>query len=64
MKKVIGNEMFCAGLNVGICVGICLYQQEVIDAHSRKEPLKIGDTLYYLQDGRERLAEVLEKMCK
>lgn len=59
MKKLI-EKMFCTG----IAVGICLYQRAVVSAHERKKPLKIGDNLYYLQDGRERLAEVLEKMCR
>ena len=48
----------------GVVVGVSLHQQRVIAAHERREPLIIGDSLYYLQDGRERLAEVLEKMCK
>ena len=59
MRKLI-ERAFCNG----IAVGICLYQRMVVAAHDRKKPLKIGDTLYYLQDGRERLAEVLEKMCR
>ena len=59
MRKLI-ERAFCNG----IAVGICLYQRMVVAAHDRKKPLKIGDTLYYVQDGRERLAEVLEKMCK
>ena len=59
MRKLI-EKAFCNG----IAVGICLYQRAVVAAHERKKPLKIGDTLYYVQDGRERLTEVLEKMCK
>lgn len=60
MKELAENESFCVGMNVGIRI----YQQAVILAHKRKEPLKIGDCLYYVQDGRERLAEALEKMCR
>ena len=52
--------MFCSG----VAVGIFLYQSAVIAAHERKKFLKIGDNLYYVQDGRERLAEVFEKMCR
>ncbi len=52
--------MFCNG----IVVGICLYQMAVVTAHEKKIPLKIGDKLYYIQDGRERLQEVIEKICK
>lgn len=48
----------------GILFGFILYQIIVISAHANKEPLMIGDTLYYLQDGRERLQEFLEKICK
>ena len=54
------NEAFC----MGVSVGINLYQQKVVSAHERKKPLKIGDNLYYVQSGRERLEEYLEKMCK
>lgn len=59
MKELI-EKMFCNG----IAVGICLYQRAVVAAHKQKKPLKIGDNLYYVQDGRERLAEVLDKICK
>lgn len=60
MSDLMENEAFCNG----VAVGISIYQQKVITAHKRKEPLKIGDTIYYLQDGRERLQEFLEKVCK
>lgn len=48
----------------GVVLGISLYQQKVISAHKQKKALKIGDAVYYLQDGRERLQEFLEKVCK
>lgn len=48
----------------GVLFGLSLYQIIVITAHKSKVPLKVGDTFYYLQDGRERLQEVLEKICK
>lgn len=61
MSDLLENEAFASG----VAVGIGLYQQKVVMAHERKEPLKIGDnTLYYIQDGRERLAEVLDKICR
>ena len=60
MKDLLENEAFGVGLNVGIN----LYQQKVIAAHEQKEPLIAGDSLYYLQSGRERLAEFLEEICK
>lgn len=59
-NELMSNEAFANG----IVVGIGLHQQKVIVAHRRKEPIKIGDTLYFLQDGRERLQEMLEKICK
>lgn len=59
MRKLF-ERMFCSG----IAVGICLYQRAVVMAHERKIPLKIGEDFYYIQSGRERLAEVLEKMCR
>lgn len=54
------NEAFF----IGMTLGISIYQQKVIAAHKRREALKIGDNLYYLQDGRERLQEFLEKVCE
>lgn len=48
----------------GVAVGINLHQQRIIAAHKRKEPLVIGDNLFYLQSGRERLEEFLEKICE
>lgn len=59
MRKLI-ERAFCNG----VAVGICLYQRAVVAAHKQKKPLKIGDELYYLQNGRERLAEMLEKICR
>ena len=59
-NELMKNEAFCTG----VAVGINLHQQKVIAAHDRKEPLKVGDELFYLQSGRERLQEFLEKICK
>lgn len=58
--KVLENEMFCRG----VVLGVSLYQQKVVTAQERKEPLKIGENLYYVQNGRERLQEVIEKICR
>ena len=60
MKEMIESEAFCCGVSVGIN----LHQQKVVMASERKEPLKIGDELYYVQNGRERLQEMIEKICK
>lgn len=48
----------------GVLFGLNLFQQKVINAHKRKEPLKIGDELFYLQSGRERLEEMLNRICE
>ena len=57
---MIESEAFCNG----VAVGINLHQQKVVMASERKEPLKIGDELYYVQNGRERLQEMIENICK
>ena len=57
---MIESKAFCTG----VAVGINLHQQKVVMASERKEPLKIGDELYYVQNGRERLQEMIEKICK
>ena len=54
------NEAFANG----VIVGIQLHQQRVIAAHNRREPLKVGDDLFYLESGRERLERVLHEICK
>ncbi len=59
-EELMENDAFVNG----VAVGVNLYQERVITAHRRNEPLIIGDNLYYLQSGRERLAEVLNKICK
>lgn len=60
LEDLLKNEAF----GNGIVVGINLYQQRVIEAHRRKEPLKIGNELFYLQNGRERLEQMLNEICK
>lgn len=60
MNDLIENEAF----GIGVATGISLYQNKVVTAHDRKEPLRIGDNLYYIQSGRERLQEMIDKICK
>lgn len=60
MKELLKSDAFCAGM----ILGINLYFNKAISAHGRNEPLKIGDNLYYLQTGRERLEEALDKICR
>lgn len=59
LRKLI-ERAFCNG----IAVGICLYQRAVVAAHESKKPLIIGENLYYLESGRERLERVLHEICK
>lgn len=60
MNELMESEAFCTG----VAVGINLHQQKVIMASERKEPIKIGEELYYVQNGRERLKEMIEKICE
>ena len=59
-NELLENEAFANG----VIVGIQLHQQRVIAAHNRREPLKVGDDLFYLESGRERLERVLHEICK
>jgi len=58
LNELMDNEAFYYGL---IC-GIKIFQQKIITAHKRREHLMIDNTPYYLQDGRERLQEMLNKV--
>ena len=60
MKESQENEAFCAG----VAVGLDLYQQKVIAAHERGQPLLIDGELYYLQNGKERLEMIINDICK
>lgn len=60
MLRDLIKRVFCNG----VIAGIRLYQRMVIAAHERKKPLRIGEDFYYIQNGRERLQEVLEKICR
>lgn len=60
LNELMENEAFCCGVSVGVN----LYQQKVVSAAKEKTHLKIGDDLYYVQNGRERLKEMIEEICK
>lgn len=60
MEKFMKSEAFFNGM----AVGINLHQQKVVTASKRREPLQIDGELYYVQNGRERLKEMLEKICR
>ena len=63
MKELEGleeNEVF----NYGLLCGIKLFQQKIVTAHKRKEHLMIDGIIYYIQSGRERLQEAIDKICR
>lgn len=60
MNELMDNEAFYYGL---ICV-INIFQQKIITAHKRREHLMIDGNVYYVQSGRERLQEMIDKICK
>lgn len=60
MDGIFESQVFCNG----VAVGINLYQQKVIMAHENNEAIKINGELYYIQSGKERLQEMIDKMCK
>lgn len=60
LKELMESEVFCSG----VVTGINLHQQKVVNAAENKEPVKIGDELYYVQNGRKRLQEMLDKVCQ
>lgn len=48
----------------GIVVGINLYQQKVVTAQKNNEAIKIDGELYYIQSAKERLQDMVDKICK
>ena len=60
LKELMESDVFCCGVSVGIN----LHQQKVVMASDNREPIKIGDELYYVQTGRDRLNEMIENICK
>lgn len=60
MNDLIENDAFYYGL---IC-GIKLFQQKIVTAHKRREHLIIDDNIYYIQSGRERLQEMMNKILQ
>lgn len=49
---------------VGLCAGISLYQQKVVMAQKHKEPIRIAGNLYYIQSAKERLQDMVDKICR
>ena len=54
------NEVF----NYGLLCGIMIFQQKIVTAHKRKEHLMIDGNIYYIQSARERLQEMIDKICR
>lgn len=49
---------------LGVIVGINLYQQKVIAAQKHNKALRINGELYYVQDAKERLQDMIDKFCR
>lgn len=60
LKNFMENEAFC----LGVSLGINLHQDKVVMAAKKKEPIKIGDELYYVQNARDRLQEMIDRVCR
>ena len=53
-------DIFC----LGVITGINLYQQKVIAAQQHNKALRINGELYYVQSARERLQDMVDKICR
>lgn len=60
MDKSHEVNAFCNG----VTVGINLYQQKVVTVQKNNEAIKIGGELYYIQTAKERLQDMVDKICK
>lgn len=60
MDKSREVNAFCNGM----VVGINIYQQKVVTAQKNNEAIKIGGELYYIQTAKERLQDMVDKICK
>ena len=60
MNKQHEVNAFCTGM----IAGINLYQQKVITAQKNNEAIKIDGELYYIQSAKERLQDMVDKICK
>lgn len=60
MDGIFESQAFCNG----VAVGINIYQQKVIMAYENNEAIKIDGELYYIQSAKERLQDMVDKICK
>lgn len=59
MEEILESQAFCNG----VAVGINIYQQKVVMAQKNNEAIKIDGELYYVQSGKERLQDMIDKVC-
>lgn len=60
MEEILESQAFCNG----VAVGINIYQQKVVMAQKNNEAIKIDGKLYYVQSGKDRLQDMIDKVCK
>ncbi|MEE1409751.1 hypothetical protein [Eubacterium ramulus] len=48
----------------GMVAGIKLYRKKVVLAHRNHEPIRIDGKLYYIQNAKERLQDMIDKVWK
>lgn len=60
MNETTESQAFC----IGMAVGINIFQQKVVTAQKNNEAIKIGGELYYIQTAKERLQDMVDKICK
>lgn len=48
----------------GMVAGIKLYRKKVVLAHRNHEPIRIDGELYYIQNAKERLQDMIDKVWK
>ena len=48
----------------GMVAGIKLYRKKVVLAHRNHEPMRIDGELYYIQNAKERLQDMIDKVWK
>lgn len=59
MENLLESNIF----RNGVAVGLNPYKTKIIKAHERKEPIIVGDNLYYLQSGNELLQKMIDEIC-
>lgn len=62
--EILNSEQEVNNFCLGVIVGINLYQQKVIATQQHNKALRINGELYYVQDARERLQDMMDKFCR